>query len=237
MTPFVKIGAMSELRQAAVNAFERAANDAIATRGRFIMAVPGGSVAHMFFTALAQSSVDWARTDIFWVDERAVPPDHVDSNYATASRLLLMPARVPAVGIHRLHAELPDLEQAARRDADELKSIAGDPPLLDVALVGIGEDGHVASIFPGRPGGAVGARDVVVPVYDAPKPPARRLTLTMPVLTSARWIVAAAFGRSKADAIRDAVAAGRAATPLADLLRRTARVDLLLDRDAAELLS
>ena len=95
----------------------------------------------------------------------------------------------------------------------------------------------MASIFPGGPGGAVGARDVVIPVYDAPKPPARRLTLTLPVLMSAGSVVVAAFGRSKADAIRDAVAADRQLTPLADLLRGSARVQVLLDRDAAELLS
>ena len=117
------------------------------TREDSSSALPGGSVASAFFPTLAALAVDWTRIEMFWIDERAVPPDHPDSNYGLASRLLLVPARVPPARIHRMHGELPDLEQAARRAADELKSIAGDPPHLDLALVGVGEDGHVASIF------------------------------------------------------------------------------------------
>jgi 6-phosphogluconolactonase len=237
MTPRVQVGGLDEIQRAAVSVFERAAHEAVATRGRFITALPGGSVAQMLFPPIATSDVDWLRTDIFWIDERAVPPDHADSNYAIASRLLLGPARVPDARVHRLHGELPDLAQAARRDADELKAIAGDPPRLDLALVGIGEDGHVASIFPGRRGGAARTSDAVMPVYDAPKPPARRLTLTMPVLTHAGCLLVAAFGTSKAGAIRDAMAGSGTPTPLADLLRAETHVHLLLDREAAELLS
>jgi 6-phosphogluconolactonase len=237
MTPRVQVGGLDEIQRAAVSVFERAAHEAIATRGRFITALPGGSVARMLFPPIATSDVDWLRTDIFWIDERAVPPDHADSNYAIASRLLLGPARVPDARVHRLHGELPDLAQAARRDADELKAIAGDPPRLDLALVGIGEDGHVASIFPGRRGGAAHAGDAVMPVYDAPKPPARRLTVTMPVLTHAGCVLVAAFGPSKAGAVRDAMTGSGTPTPLADLLRAETRVHLLLDREAAELLS
>lgn len=235
MTPRLDVASVEELRRTAVREFERAAAAAIAARGRFITALPGGSVAQTFFPALAASNVDWTRTEVFWIDERAVPPDHADSNYAIAATLLLRPARVPPARIHRLHGELPDLAQAARRDADELKSIAGDPPLLDLALAGVGEDGHVASIFEGA--GAVVAKDAVVPVYDAPKPPARRLTLTMPVLTAAGCVVVAAFGRSKAAVIRDAIVAGGASTPVAGLLRGAPHAHVLLDRDAAELLS
>ncbi len=88
-----------------------------------------------FFPSLATLAVDWTRVDFFWIDERAVPPDHPDSNYWLASRLLLVPARVPVARIHRMHGELPELDQAARRAADELRSIAGDPPLLDLVLV------------------------------------------------------------------------------------------------------
>ena len=79
------------------------------------MALPGGSVASAFFPKLAALAVDWTRIEIFWIDERAVPPDHPDSNFALASKLLLVPARVPGARIHRMYGELPDLEQAARR--------------------------------------------------------------------------------------------------------------------------
>ena len=177
---------------------------------------------------LAALAVDWTRIEIFWIDERAVPPDHPDSNVALASRLLLVPARVPAERIHRMHGELPELEQAARRATDELKSIAGDPPHLDLAIVGVGDDGHVASIFREPTMHAVAqARSAheqpVIAVYDSPKPPARRLTLTLPVLASASLVVVAAFGASKAEVMRGALSTTDATTPVARLLR-TARL-------------
>ena len=137
------------LQRAFAKEFTAQAAEVIARRGRFVVALPGGSVASTFLPVLAGLAVDWAHIDLFWIDERAVPPDHPDSNYGLASRLLLAPARVPPARIHRMQGELPELEQAARRASDELKSVAGDPPGLDLALVGVGEDGHVASIFGG----------------------------------------------------------------------------------------
>ena len=194
---------MSQLQRTFTNEFVAQAAEAIARRGKFIVGLPGGSVASAFFPILSGLDVDWTRIEIFWIDERAVPPDHPDSNYGLASRLLLVPARVPAARIHRMHGELPELDQAARRAADELRSIAGDPPRLDLALVGVGEDGHVASIFPSLSAdpstvarsAKVEARSAkaeaprsqpVIAVYDSPKPPSRRLTLTLSVLASAR---------------------------------------------------
>ena len=236
--PEIFVGDLVELQRACVREVEDAVRTAIATRGRALAALPGGSVAQAFFPVLAESAADWTRTEVFWIDERAVPPRHPDSNYGLAASLLLIPAGVPEPRIHRLPGELPDLDQAARRASDELKSIAGDPPMLDLVLAGVGEDGHIASIF----GTDVGTRlaappGPVVPVYDAPKRPARRLTMTLPVLISARRVIVAAFGRSKAGVVRDAIRQSGAATPVAELLRRTARPQMLLDRDAAELLS
>ena len=145
--PRVVIGSHAELQKVVSSEFSARAAEAIARRGRFVVALTGGSVGPAFFPALAALRIDWSRADIFWSDERAVPPDHPESNYALASRLLLVPARVPAERIHRMPGELPDLEQAARRASDDLKSIAGDPPHLDLALLGVGPDGHIASIF------------------------------------------------------------------------------------------
>ena len=240
MRPRVYIDDLPQLKTVIATEFEKRAAEVIARREKFIVALPGGSVAAAFFPALAALAVDWTRIEIFWIDERAVPPDHAESNYALASRLLLAPARVPPARIHRMQGELPDLDQAARRAADELKSIAGDPPYLDLAIVGVGDDGHVASIFANRPvssaGSSAGARNAkeepVIAVYDSPKPPARRLTVTLPVLTNAGLVIAAAFGASKADAIRGALDASGAATPIAELLRRASSSMLLLDREA-----
>ena len=241
MTPRVVVGDLPELRTTLAAEFQTQAADVTARREKFIVALPGGSVATAFFPTLAALAVDWTRIDIFWIDERAVPPDHPDSNFALASRLLLVPARVPAPHVHRMYGELPDLEQAARRATDDLKLIAGDPPFIDFVLAGVGEDGHVASIFPNRPGVEAGSSTVarsaevdrpVIPIYDAPKPPARRLTLTLPVLARAARVVVAALGASKAPAMRGALRGTGGGTPVAALLRAAPSSLVLLDRDA-----
>lgn len=213
--------------------FTLLAIESIAKRGRFVVALPGGSVATTFLPVLAGLAVDWAHVDLFWIDERAVPPDHPDSNYGVASRLLLAPARVPPFRVHRMQGELPELEQAARRASDELKSVAGDPVRLDLALVGVGEDGHVASIFQGSSAAAAyrAPVDPVIAVHDAPKPPARRLTMTLPVLADAAIVVVAAFGAAKAEVMRDAFGASDR-TPVAKLLRDARSSLVLLDREA-----
>ena len=232
MSPRVFIGDASELQRAFVHEFETQAREVLARRETFLVALPGGSVASAFCPALATLAIDWTRIEIFWIDERAVPPEHPDSNYAIASRLLLVPARVPPARIHRLPGELPDLEQAARRAADELKSVAGDPPHLDLVIAGVGEDGHVASIFGSDSVERQSCRDPVIPIYDAPKPPRRRLTLTLPVLASSGAVVVAAFGDSKAPVMRDALNEAGASTPVAELLRRAPSSLVLLDREA-----
>jgi 6-phosphogluconolactonase len=224
----VVIAELAELQAACSAEFQGQAAGTIARRGTFIVALTGGSVAPAFFPALATLPVDWSRIEIFWIDERAVPPDHPDSNYALASKLLLTPARVPAARIHRMCGELPDLDQAARRASDELRSIAGDPPRLDLALLGVGADGHIASIFPGR---SSARADPVIPVYDSPKPPARRLTLAFPVLAGAGIVIVIALGAAKAAVMRAALD-GSGDTPVAELLRRTASSLVLLDRAA-----
>lgn len=231
MTPRIVVGDLSELQLTFANEFEAQAREVIARHGKFIVALSGGSVAPAFFPALASRAIDWTRVEFFWIDERAVPPDHPDSNFALASRLLLVPARVPPERIHRMHGELPDLDQAARRASDELKSIAGDPPHLDLALAGVGEDGHVASIFIGGTG-LQPCPTPVIAIYDSPKPPARRLTLALSVLAGASLVVVAALGASKAAVMRGALDHSDAATPVAELLRRASSPLVLLDRDA-----
>lgn len=251
--PHVVVGSHAELQKVLSREFSARAAEAIARHGRFIVALTGGSVAPAFFPALAALPIDWRHADVFWSDERAVPPDHPESNYALASRLLLVPARVPAERIHRMPGELPDLEQAARRASDELKSIAGDPPHLDLALLGVGPDGHIASIFPGlsRRSGDLSAEaqraeveaakadgtglqpcPPVIPVYDSPKPPARRLTMSFAVIASAAQVIVIALGAAKAPVMRAAIA-GSGETPVAELLRRRPSSLVLLDREAA----
>jgi 6-phosphogluconolactonase len=235
MKPRIVVDDPAQLLRTFANEFSARAAEVLARRERFIVALPGGSVAAAFLPALAALAIDWTRIDIFWIDERAVPPDHPDSNYGLASRLLLVPAGVPAARIHRMCGELPELDQAARRASDELRSVAGDPPLLDLVIAGVGEDGHVASIFNG------GAElqpcpQPVIAVHDSPKPPLRRLTLALSVLARARLVIIAAFGTSKAEAMRDALEGGDTMTPAAELLRRASSSLMLLDREAGALL-
>jgi 6-phosphogluconolactonase len=237
MTPRVVVNDLEQLQRTFADVFQARALDVLSRRERCTVGLPGGSVASAFFPVLLRLAVDWSRFDIFWIDERAVPPEHADSNYGMALRMLLVPARVPAARIHRMQGELPEIEQAARRATDELRSIAGDPPALDLVLAGVGEDGHVASIFGGRSAPSSGAKtDPVVAVHDSPRPPPRRLTLTLDVLSGAGLVIVAAFGASKAAAMRDALERSGATTPVAELLRRAISPVVLLDREAAGLL-
>jgi 6-phosphogluconolactonase len=209
---------------------------AIAARGFFAVALPGGSVATNCFPALAALPVNWSQVQCFWVDERAVAPSDPESNYAVAQKLWLMPAAVPAASIHRMPADLPDLDAAAIAYAQDLTRALGSPARLDFVLLGVGPDGHVASLFPQHPVLTLDDR-LVAAVNDAPKPPPRRLTLTMPILAGAERVVVVAFGEEKAEALREALERHDSPQPLARLLRQTKRPLVLADRAAASLLT
>jgi 6-phosphogluconolactonase len=215
---------------------EQAGARALAASGRFAVALPGGSVATTFFPSLARASLDWSRTEFFWGDERAVPPGDPESNYGVADSLWLGPAHVPAERIHRMPAEEADLEAAATAHARELVAVLGELPRLDIALLGLGPDGHVCSLFPGHPALQEEGR-WVVPVLDSPKPPPRRLTLTLPVLAAADQVIVAALGSGKAPVLRRALEQPGSDLPVALVARRGKRVAFFLDAEAASLLS
>ena len=236
MPPEIIVDDPPALVEALASRFESSAAAALSARGIFSAALPGGSVAATCFPRLAQTRLDWSRVELFWVDERAVAPDHPDSNYATARALWLEPAAVPMPRAHRMPAEVEDLEQAAALYGAELARVLGSVPILDLALLGVGADGHVASLFPAHPlleeeGVPVGA------VYDAPKPPPCRLTLTLPTLTAARLVVIVALGAAKANVVRQALQDENAALPVARVARRAEHVVFLLDAEAASLLA
>lgn len=200
------------------------------------LAIPGGSVAEAFLPALVAAPIAWEDVELFWADERAVDPASPGSNFGLAHRLWLEPARVPVARIHRMHAEMPDLEASARAYAAELAAAAGDPPRLDYVLLGVGADGHVASIFPGGDPERYLAAPTVGWVSDAPAEPSRRMTLGMRVLADARRIVVAAFGAAKAPALASALNGDGDASPLGVLLAAATRPLLLADPEAAALL-
>jgi 6-phosphogluconolactonase len=198
----------------------------------FSMALPGGSTAETLLPALGRAPIDWARFEFFWGDERATAPDHPDSNYGLCRRLFLEPIGALPARIHRMVAEGPDLEAAARQHEALLVEILGDPPVLDFVLMGMGPDGHVCSLFPGHPALLETTRRVLA-VSDSPKLPPRRITLSLPVLEAARIVCVAAFGESKAAALQAALEDPASTLPAALVARRRGRTVFLLDPAAA----
>jgi 6-phosphogluconolactonase len=193
------------------------------------VALPGGSVAEAFFPILARSAIDWGLVEWFFADERAVPPDHLDSNYRLASELLFSKTSIDPVHVHRMHAEAEDPEAAASDYQSELMTELGVPPRLDMVLLGMGPDGHVCSLFPGHWALDESERFVVV-VTDSPKPPPRRFTLTLPALADA-VVVVAAFGASKAAAIQEVMENAKSPLPAARALRAARHGVVMTDRN------
>ena len=236
MRPEIHVDQAPGLARRLSRLFEEEAARAQARRGLCAVALPGGSVAAIFFPDLARAQCDWARTVFFWGDERAVPAGDPESNYSLARRLWLEPAGVPSSNVHRMPAEDPDLDRAARAYEDALTATLGIPARLDLALLGVGPDGHVCSLFPGHP--LLRERERrVAPIEDAPKPPPRRLTLTLPALWDAELVVVAALGAAKAAVLREALAEPTSPLPIALALRGARRAVVLMDPPAARLLA
>lgn len=207
------------------------ASRAIAARGVFSLALSGGSVATLCFPALAEAPIPWSKVRFFWADERAVPADDPESNSGVADRLWL--SRLPeAPTVHRMAGEATDLGAAAR----DYEALILDNGPLDLVLLGMGPDGHVASLFPGHPLLMERERRVAA-VLDSPKPPPRRLTLTLPTLLEARAVIVVATGAAKAEVVRAAVEDPHSKLPVAAVLRGATDATLILDPAAGARLS
>lgn len=206
------------------------ARAAVRERGVFTLAIPGGSIARAFLPAL-DAALPWDSTELFWVDERAVPDDDPESN-AGMAKALLATGRAKARGWHPIGIG-PDLDASARAYSDRLVERLGARPVIDLILLGVGEDGHVASLFPApsTPGGWVAA------VHDAPKPPRHRVTLTFATLEAARLICIAALGEGKATIAAELLERGAPELPAARVLARAHNAWVILDPGAASQLS
>ncbi len=171
------------------------ARSAVAARGRFLMAVSGGLTPWVMLRALAGEDVPWAIVHVFQVDERVAPSGDPDRNLTHLRASLLERAPLPESHIHAMPVELPDLDKAAADYAAELEQFAGVPAVLDLVHLGLGPDGHTASLVPGDPVLEVRDRDVgVTGVYMGHN----RLTLTYPVLDRARVVLWLVTGSEKA---------------------------------------
>jgi 6-phosphogluconolactonase len=202
-------------------------------RGVAHLALSGGRTPARTYELLADALEDWDGVDIWFADERCVAPEDKESNYRLAAETLLRPAEIDPARVHRMEGELGP-EAGARRYADALRAqippAARALPVLDLIVLGIGPDGHVASLFPGAPTLDAGAQAICLPVHDSPKPPPERITLSLAVLRAARRCLLLATGAGKADAIAAALAEPSHHVPASLLVRE--RLTVIVD-DAA----
>ncbi|HEY3349970.1 MAG TPA: 6-phosphogluconolactonase [Thermoanaerobaculia bacterium] len=205
-----------DVADAAVFLFVTLAAKAVAERGEFFCSLSGGSTPLSAYRILAapliSSKVNWERTHVFWGDERCVPAGDKDRNDEQALDALLRKVKIPSKNIHRIPASEPD---AAERYESDLRrafssslplkesslSSSSEVPRFDLILLGMGPDGHTASLFPGHP--AVGEKTrLVVRVDGAPKPPPSRVTFTLPLINAARHVAFLVTGADKNAALR-----------------------------------
>jgi 6-phosphogluconolactonase len=228
---------LEALGRRAAEEFTRIAGAATARAGRFSVALSGGNTPRALHTALADAEfrgrISWDAVHFFWGDERVVPADHPDSNYRMAYETLLSKISVPQKNIHRVETEL-GAEGAADAYEKTLRRFfaGGAAPRFDLLLLGIGDDGHTASLFPGSP--ALHEEKRWVAATYAEKLKSERVTLTLPVLNAAANVIFLVSGEAKAKPARETRSAG-SELPAAQV-RPAGRLLWILDRAAASLL-
>ena len=191
-------------------------------------AISGGATAMIFLGALKNATVDWQRITLFWADERAVPPDDPESNFGLAERMLLSPLGARAPRAIRMPAETGNLAQAALWYDDALATELNGGP-LDLAILGIGEDGHICSLFPGHK--ALQQGDLrAVAIEDAPKPPPRRLSLSLRFVLQTKKIWIIAIGARKLPVLQAAIEKTGSSTPLDLVMRQANDVTVFTDQ-------
>jgi 6-phosphogluconolactonase len=194
------------LSRAAAQYVVQVANESIVSHGRFTIALSGGSTPRKLFTLLAnepyRSQINWELLEVFWADERNVPADDPESNYHLAQETLLRHVPIPANQIHRAPTEETDREAAAHKYELEIKRVFGTDgiPSFDLIQLGMGPEGHTASLFPHQPSLHESQR-LIMPVT-VPKPPPPRLTFTPPLINAARHIQFLITGAEKADTLQ-----------------------------------
>jgi 6-phosphogluconolactonase len=191
------------LSRAASEETLRLANAAVARKGRFDLALSGGKTPRRLYEVWAEEyagQFPWPRMHFFWGDERYVPHDHPDSNYRMAREALLDRVTVPASNVHPMPTDSPRPEDAAQTYEATLRAHFGNEPDFDLVLLGIGPEGHTASLFPGS--SALEERQHWVLAVQAPAEPPVRLTLTLPVLNRARNVFFLVAGTDKRDIVK-----------------------------------
>ena len=204
---FVKVSATTaQVTRATAELFVDAVANAVASRGAARVAISGGSTPETLFVLLAAEyagKIAWEKLQIFWVDERCVPPDHPESNYGMTRAALLSKVPIPAANVHRMEGEL-DPEEAASRYESEIRNTfkleGAETPTFDLILLGLGPDGHTASLFPHTEGLHEMARICIA--NHVPQKDTWRLTLTWPVIIQGRQVAFLMEGEEKAEIIQ-----------------------------------
>ncbi len=188
----------SELEQAAAKAILHAAALAIKLRGTFTIVLAGGTTPRKVYELLREADADWAAWHVYFGDERCLPPADVERNSRMAAQAWLDHVAIPASQIHPIPAELGAVN-AARSYEETLAAI----DQFDLVLLGLGEDGHTASLFPNHDCGSTPDAPATLAVFDAPKPPAQRVSLSAHRLSAARQVMFLVTGEAKRQAIHD----------------------------------
>lgn len=222
---------LTALADEAAARIERVALE-VPSGARATIALAGGSTPRAAYQQLAGRCPPWGRVEFFFGDERCVPPDAEGSNYGMAREALLDRLPLRPDQVHRVPGELPPQEAADRAAADLRASVAGDPwPVLDLVLLGMGADGHTASLFPGSSEVEETTR-LAVPVHRPEMPQPWRVSLTLPVLNAARRILVVVGSADKAPMVRRALA-GDASIPAGRLAPEAGTLTWLLTEEAA----
>lgn len=247
MTDYEILPTNKDLAERAAELIYNAARDAIAERGRFTIALTGGSSPRLTYELLAHATLeqmDWAKVFVFLGDDRFVPYSSKDSNYEMCRELLLKHVPIPTQHVFPIHTNAATKEEAADLYAAMLSEVfntplSGPPPALDTILLGMGDDGHCASLFPGMPTLTVTDKWVVSSPPGTLPPPVDRVTFTFPVLNAARQVLFLVDGAKKAPAVRDILEGNAAVTvhPSAGVQPVSGKLLWLLDTTAASLLT
>ncbi len=214
---------------------------AIAARGQFHVALTGGSTPQRLYERLATAEfaerVDWQQVHIYFGDERCVPPDHPDSNYRMANEALLRHVPIPPAKIHRMQGELPDARASAQSYMEilhaQVPESANGLAQFDLLLLGLGPDGHIASLFPFT--AALAERSQLATAVYVDKLQAWRISLTLPVINNAKQIQMLVAGESKAEIVRRALAQQPETPPLpVQMIQPAGVLEWYLDQAAAQ---
>jgi 6-phosphogluconolactonase len=223
VTPEVRIlPDFSAIAHAAADLILETCSRAINARGAACLALAGGATPRLAYVLLSQpeyaNRMVWSSLQVYWSDERLVPPDHPDSNYRLASEALISRVPIPPRNVHRMRGELAPAESAQDYEHEMRSSLpVGEDglPCFDLMMVGMGDDGHIASLFPGSPALLEQQRWVVATEHNQPPPPlVPRLSLTLPVINASAQVLVMVSGEKKAERLRQVLEEMPASQPL-----------------------